>query len=128
LFAPDSSTREIRGVAGSTGPLAVAEFLLPPVAALVFRAPPFPDRFYLARGAGVGLEVAGAAEAERFTIDVRVLAASGARVKLGVTAPADTSVLRYELYRDIQAINSRARLAVPAARIAAAVRRATAVS
>jgi carbon storage regulator CsrA len=128
LFAPESSQCEIRGLAGPTGPLAVAEFPAPPVNSCVFRAPPLPDSFYLARGAGVGFEVAGTGGVTRFETEVRVLAASGARARLGVTAPADTSVVRYEIYRDIQAINSRARVAVPAARIAAAVRRRATVS
>jgi sRNA-binding carbon storage regulator CsrA len=123
LFAPESSSCEIRGLAGPSGPLAFAELSLPQVPSCAFRSPPFPERFYVARGAGIGFEAVGAAEDTRFAMEVRVLAASGARAKLGVIAPIDTSVLRYEIYRDIQAINSRARLAVPAARIAAAVRR-----
>jgi sRNA-binding carbon storage regulator CsrA len=122
LFAPESSPCEIRGLAGPAGPLAFAELPVSPTPSCTFRASPFPERFYVARGAGISLEVASADSVARFGMEVRLLAASGARAKLGVIAPADTSVLRYEIYCDIQAINSRARVAVPAARIAAAVR------
>ena len=42
------------------------------------------------------------------TITVTVLAVEGDRVKLGIKAPRDVSVLRQEIYAQVQAANTQA--------------------